>query len=342
MTRRSLRQDKIAKVYDKEILPLWARRFGRLLLAHIHLPERAMVLEVGCRTGYFSLELIRRLDGQSRIIALDHSSALLDVARSKAGDLSGRRIFFRSERLTGKLAFADDVYDLTCSNVGLDEVEAPLAEAVAEMARVTKPGGQVAVSLPLEGTWGEFFDLYREVLVKADRDDILQRLEEHLEEYPSPAEVRRVFEQAGLQDVSVEMERFQLLFKSAREFFFAPVVEYGPLRTWKALAGKGQEMQDIFWNIKEAIDAYFGGVAFSVSVVAGCVTGWKQALPEEPDEVLDVGELSGLHVLEEDEDLEERTTAPRGQDGAGSRSSELDEDDEDLPTMPSGTSPETS
>ena len=154
-----------------------------------------------------------------------------------------------------------------------------------------------------------------------------------------------MMEQAGLVEVTVETERFSLLFKSAREFFFAPVIEYGPLRTWKALAGKGQEMQDVFWSIKEAIDAYFGDVAFSVSVVAGCITGIKRVEPE-PVEVLDVDELSGIRVLEdEDADLEERTTAPRH--GGGRRSGSGDQpaaegevDEEDLPTMPSGSAPE--
>ena len=85
----------------------------------------------------------------------------------------------------------------------------------------------------------------------------------------------RWFEAAGLESVEVEVERWELLFKSAREFFFAPVVEYGPLPRWKEIAGKGDEMQDVFFFIKEAIDAYFGTGSFSVSVVAGCIRGRK-------------------------------------------------------------------
>ena len=94
MSRRSLRQDKIAKVYDAEILPVWTGRFARLLLRNVHVPPKAMVLEVGCGTGHVALELARKMDQQSRVIALESSSPLLDVAREKAGDLSGRRIFF--------------------------------------------------------------------------------------------------------------------------------------------------------------------------------------------------------------------------------------------------------
>jgi hypothetical protein len=79
---------------------------------------------------------------------------------------------------------------------------------------------------------------------------------------------------AGLSG-GIEIEEFTLLFKSSREFFFAPVIEYGPLTEWKDIAGSGQEMQDVFWYIKEAIDAYFDGRPFQVTVKAGCILGKK-------------------------------------------------------------------
>jgi hypothetical protein len=71
------------------------------------------------------------------------------------------------------------------------------------------------------------------------------------------------------------VERWELLFKSAREFFFAPVIELGPLSRWKQIAGRGDEMQDIFFFTKEAIDAYFTRSVFSVTVVAGAIKGRK-------------------------------------------------------------------
>jgi ubiquinone/menaquinone biosynthesis C-methylase UbiE len=272
MKRRSLKQDKLARVYDTEILPIWAERFGRLLLAEAQIRSNAMVLNVACGTGYPALELLDKMDG-GRIIALDSSSALLDVARSKAESLSGKRIFFRTEGNKERLSFDSDVYDLTFTNLGLGEIDSPPDVALAELARVTAPGGQVLVTLPLRGTWMEFLDIYREVLTKHDRHDTLQALTEYESTLPEPDVAIEWLEAAGLQDVDLVVEEFSLLFKSSREFFFAPVIEFGPLRDWKKLAGKGQEMQDIFWFIKESIDAYFGERAFSVTVVAGCLVG---------------------------------------------------------------------
>ena len=83
-------------------------------------------------------------------------------------------------------------------------------------------------------------------------------------------------EQAGLANVGVEVERWEILFKSSREFLFAPLVELGPLPQWKRLAGGGDDMQDAFFFTKEAIDAYFKGRPFAVSVVGAVAWGRKR------------------------------------------------------------------
>jgi ubiquinone/menaquinone biosynthesis C-methylase UbiE len=274
MKKRSHRFEKMARVYDDEILPIWSQRFGRMLLRDLDLPKKAMVLDVGCGTGYPALELIKRMDGLGRIIAIDPIGPLLDVARKKAGDMAGKRIFFRSEPPVAKLAFADDVYDLVISNLGLLLLD-DAARAAKEFARVTKPGGRVLVTIPLAGTYNEFYDIYREVLTKNDQEEVLVRLEQHIARTPDAERAARWFEDAGLGSIDIEVEQFSLLFKSSREFFFAPLIEFGPLAEWKDIAGKGQEMQEIFWHIKEAIDAYFANRAFEITVKAGCFRATK-------------------------------------------------------------------
>lgn len=280
------RHEKLARVYDDEILPIFGQRFGQMLLRALHIPPRAMVLEVGCTTGYVTLEVLRRLDGDSRIIAIDASSPLVDVARGKAGaEHAGKKIFFRTQPLFPRLAFAEDVYDTVFSNLAL--AEAPdLEAAVRDLVRVAKPGGQVAVTLPLRGTWVEFLDIFREVLQKHDKLANLRQLDDWVAALPEAETVARWMESAGLGDLKVSTERWEILFRSAREFFFAPLIEYGPLPAWKDLAGRGDEMQDVFYYIKEAIDAYFAGTAFPVSVVGGCLSGTKlastRAAPQGP------------------------------------------------------------
>ena len=274
--KRTLKVEKLARIYDDEIAPCWGTRFGRLLLRNLAVPERCQVLDVSCGTGAPTIEILRRMSEGSRLIAIDESSAMLDVVRRKVaelGPLGKKGVFFRTESAVPKLSFADDVYDLVVCNLGVGDMPS-IEVALRDFARVAKPEGEVRCTLPLAGTFEEFHDLYREVLVKHDKHEALDRLEHHIARYPTFDRAERGLAAADLTG-GVEVEEFSLLFRSSREFFFAPVIEYGPLADWKAIAGDGQDMQDVFWYIKEAIDAYFAGGPFHVTVKAGCVIGKK-------------------------------------------------------------------
>jgi ubiquinone/menaquinone biosynthesis C-methylase UbiE len=307
--KRTLKIEKLARIYDEEIAPVWGTRFGKMLLRDLAVPARGQVLDVSCGTGYPTVEILRRMSEGSRLIAIDASSAMLDVARRKIaelGPLGKKGVFFRTESAVPKLSFADDVYDLVVCNLGLPEMPS-LETALRDFARVAKRGGEVRCTLPLAGSFQEFHDLYREVLIKHDKHEALDRLDRHIARYPTVERVERCMQVAGL-DGAIEAEEFTLLFKSSREFFFAPVIEYGPLAEWKEIAGNGQEMQDVFWYIKEAIDAYFDGRPFQVTVVAGCLVGKKLnsgAAPPETYEVeMEVSETSlPIDPDEEDTDL---------------------------------------
>jgi ubiquinone/menaquinone biosynthesis C-methylase UbiE len=314
--KRTPRVEKLARIYDHEIAPCWGRRFGKLLLRDLAVPARGQVLDVSCGTGYPTIEILRRMTEGSRLIAIDESSAMLDVVRKKVaalGPLGGRGVFFRTESAVPRLSFADEVYDLVVCNLGVGDMPS-VDTALRDFARVAKPGGEVRFTLPLAGTFEEFHDLYREVLVKHDKHDALERLEQHIARYPTYDQAERWLAAADLSG-TVELEEFALLFRSAREFFFAPVIEYGPLADWKAVAGDGQEMQDVFWYIKEAIDAYFAGGPFHVTVKAGCVIGKKPARPGEVAQGSRIGRpserLTAAERLSADRFTVERLSADR-------------------------------
>jgi ubiquinone/menaquinone biosynthesis C-methylase UbiE len=302
--KRSLKVEKLARIYDDEIAPVWGTRFGKMLLRNLSVPARGQVLDISCGTGYPTIEILRRMSEGSRLIAIDASSAMLDIARRKVADLGplGKKgVFFRTESAVPKLSFADDVYDLVVCNLGLSEMPS-LEVAVRDFARVAKRGGEVRCTLPLAGTFEEFHDLYREVLTKHDKHDALDRLDRHVSRYPTVDHVDRCMRTASLVG-DIEIEEFSLLFKSSREFFFAPVIEYGPLAEWKDIAGGGQEMQDVFWYIKEAIDAYFDGRPFQITVKAGCLIG-KKGEVAKPAQAAELALDTGDSPFDDDRDTD--------------------------------------
>ena len=127
----------------------------------------------------------------------------------------------------------------------------------------------------MRGSWAEFLDLFRDVLRENGKQESLAAVDRYVATLPDGDGVARWLEAAGLTRVEVTTSRWEILFKSAREFFYAPLVELGPLAHWKRLSGRGDQMQDVFFFTKEAIDIYFKDRVFAVTIAGAAVTGRK-------------------------------------------------------------------
>ena len=270
------KQARLAKVYDDEIAPAYAARFATMLLRHVRPTPGARVVEIGCATGQLTRELARRFDRKTRISAFDESEAFVAEARAKTAaveDLRASTTFRVAE--PRDLPADDESADLAVSNLAVAGAADPTA-AAGEMTRALAPGGTALITAPLRGTWGEFLDLFRDVLRESGKRDRLGALDAYVASLPDARRVTSWLEHAGFAEAGVEVERWEILFKSSREFLFAPLIDLGPLPHWKRLAGAGEDMQDAFFFTKEAIDAYFKGRPFAVTIVGAVAWGRKQ------------------------------------------------------------------
>jgi SAM-dependent methyltransferase len=271
------RESRLAKLYDAEILPAYAARFAALLARAIDVRPRARVVEIGCATGAFTQELARRFDLDSQLTAFDASPAFIAEARARmeAQAAPHAKVALAAHPdLPESIPLADHSADLVVSNLALATAANPRA-AVEEAARLLVPGGQLALSAPLRGTWSEFLDLFRDVLRENGKLESLGAVDRYVAALPDGESVARWLAEAGLKQIEITAARWEILFRSAREFFFAPLIELGPLAQWKRLSGRGDQMQDVFFFTKEAIDTYFKDRVFAVTILGAAVTGRK-------------------------------------------------------------------
>lgn len=137
------------------VTPYWRFKVRREIDPH----PGQRVLDVACGTGTVSRILA---DHGSTVTGLDFSQGMISQAVERHGDHPS--IEFQQGDATN-LPFEDDQFDVTTVSFGIRNVQEP-KKALAEMFRVTKPGGKILVcefSHPTNGlvNWG--YDAYMNV-----------------------------------------------------------------------------------------------------------------------------------------------------------------------------------
>lgn len=173
-----------------------------LSLGQDRLWRRAVVRAVDARRGETVLDLAAGTgtssepfaDAGARTVPCDFSLGMLQVGRRRRPDLS-----FVAGDAT-RLPFADGVFDAVTISFGLRNVVEP-QRALAEMLRVTRPGGRLVVCEFSHPTWAPWRTAYTEYLMRA-LPGVARRVSSNPEAYVYLAESIRAWpDQRALADV---------------------------------------------------------------------------------------------------------------------------------------------
>lgn len=106
-------------------------------------PAAGWVLDVGCGEGSLSRELAKTLGAEGKVIGLDISLDLLELAREAT---SGSNIEY-VEGTAATLEFDDESFDIVLSSNALKFLTPlDLNSAMSEMMRVLRPGGTLLIA----------------------------------------------------------------------------------------------------------------------------------------------------------------------------------------------------
>lgn len=165
------------------------------------------ILDVATGTGDLAIALAEALP-DARVVGIDPSPRMLDVFRTKLGKLS-HRIELR-EGDAQALPFEDATFDATTIAFGIRNI-LDRDKALAEMVRVTRPGGRVAVlelSEPQRGIFAPLARYHVHTVVPAlgawlSGDREYRYLARSIAAFPSPQEFAAMMECAGLEMLDV-------------------------------------------------------------------------------------------------------------------------------------------
>jgi ubiquinone/menaquinone biosynthesis C-methylase UbiE len=116
--------------------------YKRRLVELLHLRPGGRYLDVGCGTGDDVRDMAKGFDPSGRIVGIDNSQAMIDVARQRATGLELPVEFVVGD--VHDLPFAAGSFAGCRADRSLMHVP-DIKKALAEMARVTEPGGAIVV-----------------------------------------------------------------------------------------------------------------------------------------------------------------------------------------------------
>jgi SAM-dependent methyltransferase len=163
------------------------------------------LLEVGCGTGSLTFALAETTPF-AELTAVDYAEVYVEAARAVNRD---PRVHFEQGDAQ-RLPFADAQFDRTLSLLLLHLVRDP-EQAVAEMRRVTRPGGVVAAAV-WDAAGGVIIQrIFWDTAAALDPDAVARRARAMGRPVVAPGGLRRLFTAAGLVDVeerslSIRME----------------------------------------------------------------------------------------------------------------------------------------
>jgi len=168
--------------WDDFPLPVWDA-----VLDAVSLETGMQVLDVGCGSG----GLLRHLAGRGFVVAgADPAEGMRE--RARAGGIDVR------DATAEELPWADGTFDLTIAVNALQLADDTLT-GVREMARVTAPGGHVAVANWAEGSLNEL-EVIERAMALADGDEVHDD-----DALRRPGGLHRLLVDGGLHDVRSDL-----------------------------------------------------------------------------------------------------------------------------------------
>lgn len=213
----------------------WSRRLGDPFLDFVNLAEGCRVLDVGSGTGSLSRAFLERF-GSGSIVGIDPALQFVEHARKNVTD--GRVVFHVGD--AQQIDYPDDSFDAALAMLVLNFVPEP-SSAVCEMARVTRPGGNVAAVV-----WdypGEMEMLRHFWDAVAQLDPEFERADERHQRLCGDGDLALLFEESGLSNVKRSAISFPMEFVSFEEYWQPFLGGQGPAGDYVASLSEADRLQ---------------------------------------------------------------------------------------------------
>lgn len=264
-------QKELAFLQDLYIATDWEERFAELVDEHVQLPKEARALYVAAGTGGHAMAVQEGAGKKLELLGVDENEECVELARAKAVALHEPTKFQYEDPAV--LSFADNQFDLVLGNASFTR-PTDLKRNLVELVRVAQPGATVAWWLPTASSFGEFFSIYWEALLKSELEDHGADVENLISDLPTVSDAERMAERAGLQDIAswTTVEEFD--FESGEEFLNSPLITDFLLPNWLQSVPESAR-ERVAEELASIIDEERHEGEFALSIKATLIVGTK-------------------------------------------------------------------
>ncbi|GAA5123520.1 class I SAM-dependent methyltransferase [Haloechinothrix salitolerans] len=208
--------ESVAAEFDDSVSPL-TMRFGETVVDRLDVGPGTTLLDIGAGSGALAIPAARR---GADVLAVDLAPTMIDRLNERARELPN----LRGQVMDGEhLDLAENTFDVSGSINGVT-LFPHVDVGIAEMARVTKPGGKVALIGFAHGVArAEFVAFLFAAVRTAVPDAVLPPTDPPPLPFQlaDPRTLRTKLIDAGLADVSVEVTTWDIEVRSAAHYWDA-------------------------------------------------------------------------------------------------------------------------
>lgn len=254
---------QLIPVFDE--LPFWAAPFGLSLLDRVHYKKNIKALDIGFGTGFPLTELAMRLGNSSQVTGIDPWTDAAERARKKI-EFYGIENVTIIDGVAEQLPLPDSSIDLIVSNNGLNNVN-NLSDALAECARVAKPGAQLVFTMNTNKTMIEFYSVLEVCLKSLMLNDVVDAMHRHIHSKRKPEdEITAELNLAGFSVREIHSSKFYYRFADASCMFRHYFIRLAFMDAWVSFLPQ-EKLERIFEEVESTLNkvsAAKGGFKLSV------------------------------------------------------------------------------
>ena len=203
----------------------WSTPFAESLLHHLEIRKGDQVLDIASGGGIPAFYLADQVGPEGMVLAVDiHQSQVLRSRTVQGVELPWLRFEVGDMRF---LPANLPKFDRITGNLSFMFFRPNRFEALQNLIRFLKPGGQIVLTFPSLGTFDSLWDQVDKEMTALGLKDERKALNEYINERPSALQAEKWLQELGMEKVAVSEQPLEIPTGSGRSFLEHPLLRGG-------------------------------------------------------------------------------------------------------------------